>query len=175
MTAPQRLVSFAHGKESGPWGSKITCLAEVARRRGYAVESLDYSHTTDADERVRQLIEHRPRAGTLVLAGSSMGGYVAAQACTELQPAALFLMAPALYFPGFDREPEGVPATCSVVHGLDDDIVPAERAIRFATTHRAELHLLRSGHTLTDQLPMLETLFDTLLARAAGDDLGADS
>lgn len=168
MSAPQRLVSFAHGKESGPWGAKITCLAEVARRRGYAVESLDYSHTHDADERVRQLLAHRPRAQTLVLAGSSMGGYVAAQSCAELAPTALFLMAPALYFPGFEREPAGIPDRCTVVHGWDDDIVPPERAIRFAQTHRAELHLLPSGHTLTDQLPMLQRLFDSLLARAAG-------
>ena len=30
MPLPERLVVFAHGKESGPWGPKITQLAEVA-------------------------------------------------------------------------------------------------------------------------------------------------
>ncbi|MGH8540495.1 MAG: alpha/beta hydrolase, partial [Stenotrophobium sp.] len=41
----RNLVCFAHGKESGPWGTKITHLAEVARGHGYEVMSPDYSHT----------------------------------------------------------------------------------------------------------------------------------
>ncbi len=95
-----------------------------------------------------------------------MGGYVSAMACANLKPAALFLMAPALYFPGFDEEPEGIPALCEVVHGWDDDIVPVERAIRFAQHNRARLHLLDSDHTLIDRLPALEQVFADLLRRA---------
>jgi hypothetical protein len=96
-----------------------------------------------------------------------MGGYVSAMACPVLQPCALFLMAPALYFPGWDEEPQGVPALCSVVHGWRDEIVPVERAWRFAQAHRAELHLLDSAHTLNDQLDALSLLFADLLRRAA--------
>lgn len=158
-----QLVCFAHGKESGPWGTKITFLAEVAKARGYEVMSPDYRHTQDPAERVSQLIRLAPRARQLVLVGSSMGGYVSAMACQALQPDALFLMAPALYFPGWDQEPEGIPASCTVVHGWDDDIVPVERAIRFATRHRAALHVLPSGHTLNDQLPMLGLLLEQIL------------
>lgn len=159
----QHLVCFAHGKESGPWGTKITRLAEVARARGFEVMSPDYSHTQDPRERVRHLLGLRPSAHHLVLVGSSMGGYVSAMACAALRPAALFLMAPALYFPGWDEEAEGIPALCSVVHGWDDDIVPVERGLRFARKHRAALHLLPSGHTLNDQLPRLAALFDDFL------------
>lgn len=169
--APQKLVCFAHGKESGPWGTKITYLAELARRRGYEVMSPDYSHTQDPGERLRQLVDLAPRAGTLVLAGSSMGGYVSAMACAALAPTALFLMAPALYFPGWDEEATGIPPLCCVVHGWNDDIVPFERGLRFARSHRAELHLLDSDHTLNDRLPQLGRLFDDLLARAADKDL----
>ncbi|PPE72234.1 alpha/beta hydrolase [Solimonas fluminis] len=165
---PARLVVFAHGKESGPWGTKIQHLAVTARQRGYEVLSPDYSHTHDARERVAQLLALAPRARqSLVLAGSSMGGYVSAQACAALRPRALFLMAPALYFPGWDEEPQGIPALCSVVHGWSDDIVPVERGLDFARRNRAELHLLDSGHTLNDQLETLALLFDDLLARAA--------
>lgn len=164
-----RLVCFAHGKESGPWGTKITCLAEVARARGFEVISPDYSHTQDPHERTSQLIRLAPQSKHLVLVGSSMGGYVSAMACESLRPQALFLMAPALYFPGWDEEPRGIPPLCTVVHGWDDDIVPVERAQRFAQRHRAELHLLRSGHTLNDQLPALASLLDQMLERAAGD------
>ncbi len=163
MSVPDRLVSFAHGKESGPWGAKITQLAEVARRRGFAVESLDYSHTQDPDERVRQLLDHAPAADCLVLVGSSMGGYVAAQACAGLAPDALFLMAPALYFDGYATEPTGIPDHCAVVHGWRDTVVTPDRGIRFARTHRTRLHMLDSGHTLTDCLPCIETLFDAFL------------
>lgn len=167
MPQPERLVVFAHGKESGPWGTKITQLAEVARHRGYAVSSPDYSHSHDPHERVRQLTTLAPSATqTLVLVGSSMGAYVSAMACAALRPQALFLMAPALYFPGWDEEPQGIPALAAVVHGWNDDIVPPERGIRFAQRHRAMLHLLDSDHGLNDQLPMLSLLFDDFLRRA---------
>lgn len=128
---PDKLVCFAHGKESGPWGTKITHLAQIARSCGYEVLSPDYSHTHDPHERVSQLHALAPRARqALVLAGSSLGGYVSAMACAALGPQALFLMAPALYFPGFDEEPEGVPPLTCVVHGWRDDVVPPERALR---------------------------------------------
>ncbi|MDB5970712.1 MAG: alpha/beta hydrolase [Hydrocarboniphaga sp.] len=163
---PDKLVCFAHGKESGPWGIKITHLAEIARGRGFDVISPDYSHTSNPRQRVAELHTLAPSARTLVLAGSSMGGYVSARACRQLAPAALFLMAPALYFPHYDEEPEAIPALCSVVHGWDDEIVPFERALRFAQRHRADLHMLRSDHSLNDRLPELGVLFADLLDRA---------
>lgn len=161
----ENLVCFAHGKESGPWGTKITHLAGIARDAGYDVISPDYSHSHDPKARVQQLLALAPKARRLVLAGSSMGGYVSAMACAALKPQALFLMAPALYFPGWDEEPGGIPAACTVVHGWNDEIVPVERSMRFARNNRASLHLLDSGHTLNDQLPMLSLLFRDLLAR----------
>lgn len=168
-TMSENLVVFAHGKESGPWGRKIMHLAQTARARGFEVLSPDYSHTHDPRIRVAQLQALQPRARRLVLVGSSMGGYVSAMACAALQPRALFLMAPALYFPGWDEEPGGIPALCSVVHGWQDDIVPPERGLRFARTHRAELTLLDSGHTLNDQLEVLAQLLDRLLSRVLVD------
>ena len=163
MNLVENLVCFAHGKESGPWGTKITYLADTARAHGFEVISPDYSHTHDPRARVAQLLTLAPSAKRLVLVGSSMGGYVSAQACAALKPQALFLMAPALYFPGWDEEPQGVPALCSVVHGWHDDIVPMERGLRFAKTHHATLHVLNSDHGLNDQLPALALLFGDLL------------
>lgn len=162
---PEKLVCFAHGKESGPWGTKITRLAEVARARGFEVLSPDYSHTHDPKERVAHLLKLAPAARTLVLVGSSMGGYVSAMACARLQPRALFLMAPALYFPGWDEEPQGCPQDTVVVHGWRDDIVPVDVSLRFARERKAALHVLDSGHTLNDQLELLAELFDGLLKR----------
>lgn len=165
---PDQLVVFAHGKESGPWGTKITQLALVAKRRGYAVLSPDYSFTMDPKARVEHLLQLKPQADkALILVGSSMGGYVSAMACAALKPQAMFLMAPALYFEGWAEEPVNVPRLCSVVHGWQDDIVPVERGQRFAARHRAALHVLDADHTLNDHLPMICLLFDDLLRRAS--------
>lgn len=163
----EKLAVFAHGKESGPWGTKITRLAEIARARGYEVISPDYSHTHDPKRRVAQLLALAPTAKKLLLCGSSMGGYVSAMACAALHPQALFLMAPALYFPGWDEEPALCPAMTTVVHGWNDDIVPVAVSQRFASAQKTPvaLHLLNSGHTLNDQLPLLARLFDELLER----------
>ena len=56
------LVCFAHGKESGPWGLKITRLADVARQQGFEVMSPDYRQTQNPDERVEMLRALQPRA-----------------------------------------------------------------------------------------------------------------
>ena len=163
------LLVFAHGKESGPWGTKITHLANIARQRGFEVLSPDYSHTPDPRVRVAQLVEIAPKAKRLVLVGSSMGGYVSALACAALKPDALFLMAPALYFAGWEEEPEGIPQRCTVVHGWHDDIVPLAQAQRFAKRHSAALHILDSGHTLHEQLDLLGLLLDQQLSLVLAD------
>jgi pimeloyl-ACP methyl ester carboxylesterase len=165
-TTPHLLVCFNHGKESGPWGTKITRLAEVARDLGATVISPDYSHTPAPDVRLRQLLATSlPAHDRLVLVGSSMGGYVAAQACAQLQPAALMLMAPALYFPGWAQEPEGIPADVEVMHGWHDDIVPLERVQRFAARHAAALHVFDADHGLSAALDAIAALFQRQLQR----------
>jgi alpha/beta superfamily hydrolase len=156
-------VYFAHGKESGPWGHKIRALAAVAQAAGFAVESPDYSFTHDPDARVRHLLGLQPTADCLVLAGSSMGGYVSAAASRTLAPKGLFLLAPAVYMPGYDADPAPRADLLEVVHGWRDDIIPVAHAIRLAEHHRARLHLLDSAHTLNDQIPYLEFLFARFL------------
>jgi hypothetical protein len=51
----ERTIFFAHGKESGPWGTKFQALAEVAKGKGYRVENPDYSDLMDPDKRVERL------------------------------------------------------------------------------------------------------------------------
>lgn len=156
----ENLLVFAHGKESGPWGTKITRLAQTAQRCGFEVLSPDYSHTPDPRVRVAQLLALAPSARRLVLVGSSMGGYVSAMACAALRPHALFLMAPALYFAGWDEEPDGIPPLCTVVHGWGDDIVPLTQVQRFARRHRAAFHLVDADHALNSQLDLLDVLLE---------------
>ena len=159
-------VVFAHGKESGPWGSKITHLAAIAQRLGYAVESPDYSGMNDAPARVDQLLERAPVGAPLVLCGSSMGGYVCAMACQALRPTGLLLLAPALYLRGYPGEPQGCPQDTAVVHGWHDYLVPCEQSLRFARPRGAALHLVNDGHRLVESLDLIGVVFERLLQRA---------
>jgi pimeloyl-ACP methyl ester carboxylesterase len=146
-------VVFSHGKESGPWGLKITAMAEVVRELGLQVESVDYRGMDDPGARVQKLLElGGAYEGSLVLVGSSMGGHVSAAAAAKLRARALFLLAPAFYMPGFERyTPQDVTAPTAIVHGWHDTIVPVENSIRWAREHRATLHILDSDHRLEDQ------------------------
>ena len=49
-------VYFSHGKESGPWGSKIQRLASIASEHGCEVDSVDYTDLKDPDLRVERLL-----------------------------------------------------------------------------------------------------------------------
>ena len=44
-------VLFAYGKESGPWGSKIRYLADIAWRLGAHAHSPDYSDLPSPEDR----------------------------------------------------------------------------------------------------------------------------
>ena len=154
------LIYFAHGKESGPWGTKIQAMAKVAKELGFSVESPDYTFTFDPDERVEYLLKQKPQANKkLALVGSSMGGYVSAHASETLKPDLLILLAPALYLPGYEKEPQIKAKRTIVIHGKNDDIVPVSSAYRVAQQFQTELHILESGHTLTDCIPFIEYVF----------------
>jgi alpha/beta superfamily hydrolase len=147
-------VVFSHGKESGPWGAKITAMAALVRDLGAAVESVDYRGMDDPAARVRKLIEAGAALrAPLLLVGSSMGGHVAASAAGRLDAHGLFLLAPAFYMRGYeDYTPQEVACPSVIVHGWHDDIVPVENSIRWAREHQAALHVLNSDHRLEDQI-----------------------
>ncbi len=166
---PIDTVVFSHGKESGPWGSKITAMAAVARDLGCEALSVDYQGIEDPRVRVEKLIAvGRTLTGSTVLVGSSLGGHVAAAAARPLRARGLYLLAPAFYMPGFEeftpRDP-GCPA--EIVHGWRDDIVPVESSIRWAREHRAALHVLDSDHRLQDCIPAICRMLSDFLRSLA--------
>ena len=157
-------VIFSHGKETGPLGSKITYLAEIAKAQGFEIESIDYRESMDPEWRVKRLLEMAGKQRDLVLVGSSMGAYVSTIAASQLQPRGLFLMAPAFYLPGYaEQAPTAPQCPVSIVHGWRDSVVPVEHAIRFAQQFNSSLHILDSDHGLGDALQPLGKLFDHFL------------
>ncbi|NVN90459.1 MAG: alpha/beta hydrolase [Desulfuromonadales bacterium] len=159
-------VFFSHGKESGPWGTKITALAAIASERKFGVESIDYTDLPDPDDRVARLLDRVSRSGcrSPILVGSSMGAYVATVASENIRPAGLFLMAPALYLSGYAcHKPVPCCVKTVIVHGWNDDIVPPGNSIRFAQEHQVELHLVRGDHQLSGNLLFVGDLFALFL------------
>ena len=169
MTRSSGTVVFSHGRESGPWGSKITAMAAMVRTHGWAVESVDYRGLDDPSERVRKLlVAGKEFQNPLVLVGSSMGGHVAASAASQLGARGLFLLAPAFYMAGYEEyTPQDVACPTAIVHGWHDDIVPVENSIRWAREHQAALHLLNSDHRLEDQIEAICLLLRAFLPALA--------
>lgn len=163
--APQRHVVFSHGQASGPWGRKITALAEVVRGEGYEAHSVDYRGIDAPRERIARLADYcKELSGELVLVGSSLGGYVTVASASVLHARGIFLMAPALYFSELPPLRAGiVDCPTAVVHGWRDEVVPFEHSVRFAESCRAALHLLDGDHQLHSQLRAIQNLFEYFL------------
>ena len=144
-------IVFSHGQESGPWGTKIRAMAELAKGIGCEVESIDYQGIADPTERVNKCIRECARVeAPLILVGSSMGGHVATAAAEKLGAAGLFVLAPAYFMEGYeDLTPEPPSIPICIVHGWHDDVVPVDNSIRFARRCAATLHIVDGDHRLT--------------------------
>src|ERR1700685_2931962 len=165
MTRSFGTVVFSHGKESGPWGAKITAMAAVVRDLGVKAESVDYRGLDDPADRVRKLVGLvKDFKEPVVLVGSSMGAHVSAAAASVLGPRGLFLLAPAFYMAGYEEyTPQDVACPTAIVHGWHDGIVPVGNSIRWAREHQAALHLLNSDHRLEDQIDAIRLLLRAFL------------
>jgi pimeloyl-ACP methyl ester carboxylesterase len=166
-------VLFSHGHESSPSSRKIVELAPVAERAGFAVEAIDYRDLRDDFVGRRDRLVERIDAldGPVVLAGSSLGGWVSVSAAERRDALGLWLTAPALFLE--DRVEGGVvPESYSprtertfVVHGWRDDIIPWRHSLRFAEASRAQLHLVDDGHRLEHSIGVMQRLFAEFLER----------
>jgi alpha/beta superfamily hydrolase len=150
---------LCHGFESGPDATKVTALAEAARRLGWTHERPDFtdldgrhdvSALGDVAARVRRLGELARAAalqGPLVLAGSSLGAWIAGQVSLQLPVRGLFLMAPPIRLDAaHPLEAADVPT--SIIHGWDDELIPAADVVAWARARRARLLLVNDGHRL---------------------------
>ncbi len=161
-----RTACFSHGQESGPWGTKINALAELATRTGWGVESIDYRGMDDPQDRVNKLIDWcKATSDPYILVGSSMGGHVATAAAAHTKPLGLFLMAPAFYMQGYESHTPDCPdCPVTIVHGWHDDIVPWRNSLCFGEEGGASVILIDSDHRLTAALDDVGRYFLGFLA-----------
>ena len=166
---------LSHGFESGPDATKVTALAEVADRLGWSHERPDYTDLDacrevsvlgDVPARLQRLIGLARAAaarGPVVLAGSSLGAWIAGRASLEVPVAGLFLMAPPIRMaPAPALEAALVPT--AIVHGWDDELIPAADVVDWAHARRARLLLLDDGHRLSSHVRETADVFAALLA-----------
>lgn len=167
----QGTVILSHGLESGPDATKVSAMAKVALARGWHAirpDFRDIDATRNVDrigDRVARLLAHVPEGErNLVLAGSSMGAFASARASLEVGCRALFLLAPPLALPGYAAPfaPAAVPL--EIVHGWDDELIPAAEVIAWAHARRATLHLVDDSHRLSAHVDWIAARFDTFLA-----------
>jgi predicted esterase len=164
-------VIFSHGKESGPWGSKIRKLAAIAEQLNCTVDSIDYTDLINPEQRVERLSALlQQESEPVILVGSSMGGYVSVVTALQYQAKikGVFVLAPALYIPGYAvqefRLGDNNKFPIEIVHGWNDEVIPSDNSYLFAKENRSSLHLLPGDHRLNDSLPMIEPLFERFLA-----------
>lgn len=157
-------VYFSHGKESGPWGSKIKRLANVAKEHHCRADSIDYSDILDPDLRVARLIDIlKAVEDDFLLVGSSMGGYVSLVASEQVDAKGVFLLAPALFMKGYSKQVYSNKTNVEIVHGWSDDIIPPENSIKFAKNSDCSLHLISGDHRLNSSMEVVEKLFSQFL------------
>lgn len=155
-------VVFSHGKESGPWGTKIRAMADAADRLGFEALSPDYRGMDDPADRVEKLARVcRALDRPPLLVGSSMGGHVAAAASAEIRALGLFLIAPAFYMPGYEHlTPDPGRQPIRIVHGWSDEVVPVGNSIRWAQEHGVEMTIIPGDHRLMGELDRVVELFE---------------
>lgn len=163
-------VILSHGLESGPEATKVSAMARVAEARGWSSERPDYRdidrtrQVREVHSRLQRLLECCARAPRpLVLAGSSMGAFVSALASHEVEVAGLFLLAPPVQLEGFPRCLSAAPVPTTVVHGWDDELIPAGDVVRWAGPRRDRLLLVDDSHRLAAHVEFCAAEFGRFL------------
>ena len=99
----------------------------------------------------------------MVLAGSSLGAYIAGRISLEVPVRGLFLMAPPITM-GPLPELDAAAVPVSIIHGWDDELIPAQAVTDWAHARRARLLLVDDGHRLSDHVVASAEAFGQLLA-----------
>jgi alpha/beta superfamily hydrolase len=165
---------LCHGFESGPDAAKVAALAQAAQRQGWTHERPDFtdldarhevSELGDVAARVERLLGLARAAaarGPLVLAGSSLGAWIAGHVSLQVSVAGLFLMAPPVSLDAA-HPLQAAPVPTSVVHGWTDELIPAADVVAWSARRRARLLLVDDSHRLSAHVEASAQAFEQLL------------
>ena len=165
---------LSHGFESGPDATKVTALAEAAQRLGWSHERPDYtdldacrevSELGDVPQRLQRLLalaQAAAQRGPVVLVGSSLGAYISGLVSLQVPVAGLFLMAPPVRMGPAPRL-EAAPVPISILHGWDDELIPAQEVVDWAYPRRARVLLVDDSHRLSAHVEASAEAFAQLL------------
>lgn len=166
---------LSHGFESGPDATKVSALAEAAEKAGWTHERPDYTgfdarhdvtELGDVPARLEYLLalaQNAAARGPLVLAGSSLGAYISGLVSLRVPVVGLFFMAPPIRM-GQAPELDAALVPTSIVHGWNDELIPAQHVVDWAHARRARLLLVDDSHRLSDNVNTSAHAFATLLA-----------
>jgi len=162
-------VIISHGLESSPDATKATALSHVVESMGWTSERPDYRDLDNARENNRLgdvlgrivRLNHLAKKvqGPLILAGSSMGAFISARVSLEVPVAGLFLMAPPTQLEGFDIKLEAARIPTCVVHGWDDELIPAAEVVKWAHPRRDQLVMVNDSHRLANHVEFCAEVF----------------
>lgn len=162
-------VLLSHGLESGPDATKVTAMAAVAETLGWRTTRPDFRDldaTRDVAriaDRIARVVEAVATDEPLVLAGSSMGAFASGLASLQVRCDGLFLLAPPLAIPGFARAFDMARVPAAIVHGWDDELIPADDVIAFAHARRVPLTLVDDSHRLSRHVELVAQWFGLFL------------
>lgn len=166
---------LSHGFESGPDATKVTALAHVAERLGWTHERPDFtdldakrevSELGDVPAREQRLLSLAQAAAArapLVLAGSSLGAWISSRVSLQVPVAGLFLMAPPITLDA-THPIDAARVPTSIIHGWDDELIPAADVVAWAQARRARLLLVDDSHRLSVHVDASADTFAALLA-----------
>ncbi|MEH6562856.1 MAG: YqiA/YcfP family alpha/beta fold hydrolase [Marinobacter sp.] len=163
-------VFLSHGLESGPGGTKIQALKALAETfDNVQAHAIDHRSSKDPAVRLAQMNDAISASGAapenIILAGSSMGGWVCAQASAQTPVLGCFLLAPALALPSYPQSSPHIQAQhVQIIHGWDDDVVPAMPVIELAQQQALPILVLPDGHRLAKSLHRVTKAFGAFLS-----------
>ncbi len=164
-------VILSHGLDSSPDATKVSAMAKIAEAMGWTTERPDYSdidargNISEVSARLERLIDRASAASKpLVLAGSSMGAFISALATLEIECAGLFLLAPPVVLENYPQSLDAELLPTTVIHGWDDELIPAGDVVRWAQVRNDRLIMLDDNHRLEHHVDFCAEEFGRFLA-----------
>lgn len=172
------LAIVSHGLQSSPAATKATALAGVARPLGWECVLPDYRDLDESpahapygdvvariarlEAQARALVDAHPGL-PLVLAGSSMGAFVSARVSLAVPVRGLFLMAPPTSMDGVAVPLDAARMPTWILHGWQDELIPAGDVVRWAQARGDRLLLVDDGHRLAGHVDLAAAEFSRFL------------